>query len=396
VDATSTPPSAARDEVLNLTVDTVVPYLLERDLVSVASIVEGDLEVIDVGRRNENLKIICQNGQSYFLKQPGNGEPSTDATICCEATFYNHCRLDTGAADLLGFIPGFHGWDEDRPVLVLELADGRLLWAHYASTMAPEFPCDSAAPLGEALGTLHRVFRDQSFQRDPSMSRLPSAPPWILFGHRPTPEIFARLSPASLQILKLVQQDRPMVAGLEGLRNEWIADTLIHGDIKGDNVLVTVRADEDVRVRIVDWELIQVGDAAWDVGNMFRDFLSYWLVSVPLSGDLAPEQMLESAQIPLANLHPATRTFWNAYRGSARLDANAADSFLLRSVRFAAARMAQGAYELSASAHSPSNLAVMMLQIAANILADPSEAVLHLLGIPAPWRRRSGHAAGTG
>jgi hypothetical protein len=227
------------------------------------------------------------------------------------------------------------------------------------------------------------------------MSELLSTPPWILFAHRPTPEIFARLSPASLQVLKLLQQDRPMAMGLDSLRGEWMADTLIHGDVKGDNILVTARTDEAVQVHIVDWELIQVGDAAWDVGNMLRDFLGYWLLSVPLSGDLTPEQMLESAQIPLRNLHPATRAFWNAYRASARMDANAADDFLLRSVRFAAARMAQGAYELSAAAPTPSNLAIAMLQLAANILADPGDALLHLLGIPAPWTR-TGHAAGNG
>jgi aminoglycoside phosphotransferase (APT) family kinase protein len=379
----------------NLTVDTVVPYLVERDLVDVAAIVEGDLEVVDVGRRNENLKIICQDGPSYLLKQPGEGEPSTDATIRYEAAFYSHCQLDPNSAELRNIIPGFQGWDENRHVLILELVDGRPLWAHYASITAPEFPSDSAEPLGEALGTLHRIFRERSSRPDPWMVQLLSAPPWILFAHRPAPQIIARLSPASLQVLKLLQQDRAMTAGLDSLRGQWMADTLIHGDIKGDNVLVTARADEDLHVYIVDWELIQVGDAAWDVGSIFRDFLGYWLLSVPLSGDLTPEQMLESAQIPLANLHPATRAFWNAYCHSARLDANAAGDFLLRSVRFAAARMAQGAYELSAAAPTPSNLAIAMLQLAANILADPRDALLHLLGIPPPWKR-TGHAAGNG
>jgi hypothetical protein len=377
----------------NLTVDTVVPYLVERDLVSAAAIVEGDLKVVDVGRRNENLKIIREGGPSYLLKQPGEGEPSTDATIRYEAAFYNNCQFDSGSAELRDVIPGFQSWDESRQVLILELVDGYPLWAHYASTTAPEFPSDSAEPLGRALGTLHRVFRERWSQPDPWMVQLLSAPPWILFAHRPTPEIYAQLSPASLQVLRLLQQDRPMTAGLDSLRGEWVADTLVHGDIKGDNVLVTVRADEDVRVCIVDWELIQVGDAAWDVGNIFRDFLDHWLASVPLSGDLTPEQMLESAQIPLANLHPATRAFWNAYRGAAGLDANAAGDFLLRSVRFAAARIAQGAYELSATVPTPSNLAIAMLQLAANILADPRDALLHLLGIPAPWTR-TGHAAG--
>jgi Ser/Thr protein kinase RdoA (MazF antagonist) len=372
--------------VRNLTVDTVVPYLLEQGLVSVAGIVESDLEVIDAGRRNQNLKIVRRRGPSYLIKQPGEGEHATEATIRCEASFYNHCQFDPNAADVRGLLPGLHGWDEERSLLVLELVDGRPLWTHYAATSAPEFPSDSAAPLGGALGTFHRVFREGLSLSD-EWAGLRTAPPWILFAHRPTPEIFARLSPANLQVLKLLQKNRPMAAKLDSLRTEWTADTLIHNDIKGDNVLVTTHADEGVRVRIVDWELIQIGDAAWDVGTVFRDFLDYWLLSVPLSGDLTPEQMVQAAHLPLAKLHPAARAFWQTYRASARMDADTAGPFLLRSVRFAAARMAQGAYELSSSVHYPSNYAVAMLQLAANILADPRDASLHLFGIPAPWRR---------
>ena len=370
----------------NLTVDTVVPYLVERDLVSAAAIVGGDLEVIDAGRRNQNLKIIRRHGPSYLIKQPGEGERATDATIRCEATFYRYCQVEARVAEMHGLLPRLHDWHEDRCLLVLALIDGRPLWAHYAATPAPEFSSDSAGPLGDALGTFHRVFREQSLPSS-EWAALPTAPPWILFVHRPTPEIFARLSPANLQVLKLLQGNRSMAASLDALRTEWTADTLIHNDIKGDNILVTTRADEGVRVRIVDWELIQIGDAAWDVGTVFRDFLDYWLLSVPLSGDLTPEQMLEGSHLPLAKLHPPARAFWQAYRSAARMDPHAAGPFLLRSLGFAAARMAQGAYELSSSVPQPSNLAVAMLQLAANILTDPREASLHLFGIPAPWRK---------
>jgi aminoglycoside phosphotransferase (APT) family kinase protein len=378
----------------SLTVDTVIPYLIERNLVSVASIVEGDLEVIDAGRRNQNLKIVRRRGPSYLIKQPGEGEGATDATIRCEASFYKYCELDPGAADIRAHLPAVHGWDENRGLLILELIDGRPLWAHYDATPAPEFPSDAAAPLGDALGTVHRIFREQP-SRPAWMAALSAAPAWILFAHRPTPEILARLSPANAEVLKMLQKDRPMAAGLDRLRTEWSPNTLIHNDIKGDNILVTARDNEGVRVRTIDWELIQIGDAAWDVGTVFRDFLDYWLLSVPLSGDLAPEQMLEGAHLPLAKLHPAARAFWDAYRISARMDADSAGTFLLRSLRFAAARMAQGAYELSSGVHEPSNLAIAMLQLAANVLADPRDASLHLFGIPAPWRK-TGHAPHNG
>jgi Ser/Thr protein kinase RdoA (MazF antagonist) len=373
-------------KVQNLTVDTVVPYLLERNLVSVAAIVEGDLEVIDAGRRNHNLKIVRRYGPSYLIKQPGEGEHFTDTTIRCEAAFYNHCKREPVAAEVGEVLPNLYCWDEERNLLVLELVDGHPLWTHYAATSPPEFSCDSAAPLGDALGTFHRAFRERSSLSD-EWAGLPMAPPWILFAHRPTPEMLARLSPAKLQVLKLLQKNRTMTASLETLRNEWTPDTLIHNDIKGDNVLVSNGAHGDVSVRIVDWELIQIGDAAWDVGTVFRDFLDYWLLSVPLSGDLSPEQMLEGAHVQLSKIRPATRAFWQAYRASARIDPDTAGLFLLRALRFAAARMTQGAYELSSSVHQPSNYAVATLQLAANILADPRDASLHLFGIPIPWRK---------
>jgi hypothetical protein len=371
----------------NLTVDSAVPYLLERHLVNVAAIVDGDLEVTDLGRRNQNLKIVRRHGPSYFIKQPGEGERATQLTIRCEASLYRHCHSDRQAAALRGLLPTLYDWDEERGLLVLELVDGQPLWAHYAATPAPEFPLDTAEPVGTALGSFHRVFREQSTWLRSWTTGLNCVPPWILFAHRPTPDMFAHLSPANIEVLKLLQQNEPIAAGLDSLRADWTAETLIHNDLKGDNILVTRNAEDVLEVRILDWELIQIGDPAWDVGCVLRDFLHYWLLHVPLSLDLTPEQMLEASALPLAKLRPAVRAFWHAYCTSARIASSDVGSFLLRSLRFAAARLAQGAYELSSSGAEPSNFAVESLQLAANILLDPRDASLHLFGIPVPWRR---------
>jgi hypothetical protein len=282
-------------------------------------------------------------------------------------------------------LPRFCGWDEERGLLVLELVEGRPLWGHYAATVAPDFPTDSAAPLGEALGAVHHFFR-RAVDAPDWISALHDAPPWVLSAHRPTPEIFSRLSPANLQLLSLLQKENALVSGLDDLRRDWTPDTLIHNDLKGDNVLVASDGEDGASVRIVDWELVQIGDPAWDVGAVFRDFLDYWLLSVPLSGDLSAEQMLDGARIPLAKLHPAARAFWSGYCAAADVDRDSAGPFLVHSLRFAAARLAQGAYDLSSGTANPSNLAIVLLQLAANIMVNPEEASLTLFGIPIPWR----------
>jgi Ser/Thr protein kinase RdoA (MazF antagonist) len=375
----------------NLTVDTIVPYLLERELVSVGAIVDGDLEVIDAGRRNQNLKVVRRSGPSYVIKQPGEGELATDVTLQAEAAFYSHCHTDPSAADLRAFLPGLHSCDAARGLLVIDLVEGQPLWGRYAATPSPESLADAAGPVGDAIGTLHRVFRDPASRTAPWIAGLTASPPWVFGAHRPTPDVFASLSPANLQLLRLLQKGA-LAAGLGGLHAEWAPDTLIHNDLKGDNILVSTNPTGQPQVRIVDWEMIQVGDAAWDVGAVLRDFLGYWLLSVPLTADLTAEQMLEAASWPLAKLHPGARAFWQAYRRSAQLEGGRAGDFLVRSVRFAAARMAQAAYELCLTEQQPSNLAMAMLQLAANILSDPREASLHLFGIPAPWKKPE-HAA---
>ena len=377
---------------VNFTVDTIVPYLVDQQLVSAEAIVAGDLEVVDAGRRNQNLKVVRRGGPSYLIKQPGEGERGTLATLRAEADFYRHCCHESGLEEMRSILPGFHGCDAGRGLLTLELIDGRPLWGHYASVPAAEFLAGCAVALGEAIGTLHRLFRQPASHGVGWMSALYVGPPWILGVHRPPPEIFASLSPANLQVLKMLQQNAPIASGLDRLRAEWTADTVIHNDLKGDNVLISTPGDGRPQVRLIDWEMVQVGDGAWDVGSMLRDFLGYWLLSVPLSADLTPEQMLGECTWPLASMHPAARAFWDGYRAAARLDSATASHFLLRSVRMAAARLAQGAYELSLTLQQPSNLAIAMLQLAANILADTQEASLHLFGIPAPWRP-AGHAA---
>ena len=49
---------------------------------------------------------------------------------------------------------------------------------------------------------------------------------------------------------------------------------MIHNDIKSDNVLIRAgRGRGRVEARIVDWELVQLGDPAWDLAGACRDML---------------------------------------------------------------------------------------------------------------------------
>jgi hypothetical protein len=50
-----------------INIDNVTPYLLKHKLIDIKSIVEGDLQIFDVSRKNRNIKLIRKNNSSFIV-----------------------------------------------------------------------------------------------------------------------------------------------------------------------------------------------------------------------------------------------------------------------------------------------------------------------------------------
>jgi hypothetical protein len=84
-------------------------------------------------------------------------------------------------------------------------------------------------------------------------------------------------------------------------------------------------------------------------------------------------------------MQPAMRAFWDAYAVGMHLTPVEQDEWLLRSVRYAAARLLQTAYEQSALTLRLTGNVICLLQLSLNILQRPADAAASLLGIPVRW-----------
>lgn len=360
-----------------LTQRAVVPYLLRRKLISEESIVEGDLAVVDVSRRNLNFQVISERSPCFLLKQ-GVG-PDGIATIRHEAAVYQRLTGDCGFDRQL---PRFFGYDPKEQILIIEyLRDAQNLREYY--DRRGRFPPALAAAIGKALGTLHRLTWTRGEQEGKAGSPIIQLP-WILSIHRPNLGMLQNLSSTTIQAIKIIQRFPEFGDLLDSLRHEWVDKTLIHFDIKSDNCLIMTRRSgrKKTELKIVDWELSGVGDPCWDAGSVFADYLAFWLGSIPITGETLPEQFLELARYPLSTMHPAIRSFWESYVRLMELDDATSAQWLLRAVRYGAARLAQTVCEgLSYSTRLTGN-AVCSLQVSLNILRRPQEAIVQLLGIP--------------
>jgi len=237
--------------------------------------------------------------------------------------------------------------------------------------------------MGKALATIHRLAKPKATSGGNTQTFV-VRPPGVLSIHRPEPWIFQDISSANIQLIKTVQRSAPFCRSLDELRQEWRTETLIHYDIKWDNCVVFARpaSKRTTRLKIVDWEAAGMGDPCWDVGSVFSNYLSFWLLSIPITDEAPPDRFLELARYPLEGMHPAMRSFWQSYARGMELDAATSGEWLLRAVKYGAARLVQTAYEqMQMSLHLTGNT-LCLLQLSLNILQHPQAAMVHLLGIP--------------
>ena len=355
-----------------LTAESVAPYLLDHELVTRRQLVDDGLAVAEFSRRNRSFRAANERGVSYLLKQGVGSERAL--TVANEASAYAFLHARFGARDAGAFFPRRHAYDADNNVLVMEFLRGAENLREY-HTRTHRFPTGVAAQLGRAVARVHALV--------PDWLTKPSDPPWALSALQlPAVGFLREVSGSNLQLVKIIQEFPEYGRLLETLRAGWAPQCLIHGDLKWENCVVFARGAKTRKLKLVDWELATIGDPGWDVGSIFADYLSYWVFSMPISGDADPGDFVKLAQWPLTRMQPAIDAFWQAYANGLGLDRAARQERLWRSVSYAGGRLVQTAFEHLQNSNFLTGPAVCLLQLSFNMMRRPSEAAVQLLGIP--------------
>lgn len=362
--------------------DSVVHYLLQRGLLSFDSVVDGDLLVLEAPRRNRNFKVTRQRERGLFVKQVQEWDPQAIATVQREAWCYSLAKTLPELAPLKEMLPEFYAYDQQRNVLVVEHLTGFESLAEYQLRLG-KFPVEIAVALADVLGRYHRETRDK-LEHLPQAAIFPRAVPWILSIHQQQPGWFQSLSAANSQLLGIIKRYDQFATALDRLRAQWNFSSLIHGDMKWDNCLIQPGSENrELTIRVIDWELADLGDQLWDVGAILQSYLSYWILSMPTWPGASAEEVIARAPYPLEVFQAPINAFWNRYKKVAQIPSEQDKEALARSIGYGAARMIQSAYEtLSFSAQINAN-ALYLLQVSMNILLDLDEATRELFGIPA-------------
>ena len=361
-----------------MTKNDLIYYLLERGLLDHQAVVDGDVMVVEGARRHHNYSVIRRQGTGLFIKQMQPDQAFSAQTLQKEAACYVMMESDPALAEIHALMPRFRAYDPDRHLLVLELIDGgeNLSELH---RRVNGFPEDVARRVGELLARYHEASMHDLLPRA-NTAIFQGQPPWILSFHLVPHGSMQNLSAANGQFMTILQRYPDFGQALDRVRAGWRRDALIHGDMKFDNVVIRGAQTSEQTLHVVDWELADVGHAAWDVASILQAYLTWWIASLER---VPGNESNDAAQYPLETIQPAIRAFWDAYVSARRLGARDADRELERAVSYAGARMLQTVYESMAWASSLTQHAVWQVQACINILKQPRAAATDLLGFPA-------------
>jgi aminoglycoside phosphotransferase (APT) family kinase protein len=342
----------------------IAHYLLSLGLVKPRDVVEDGIRIVDASRRNKVFVATTPNGPAFVVKQAGERSAGTLAHEAAVLAVLGQ------SADLAGRVPAVAHYQPADALLVLATPGGARGWIRDG-----RFPSTPARQLGRLLGELHRLPHGAVDELPRGVDRM-----WGLSLTEPPHELVLDLSAGAQDLVARLQSSSAACRRLEELHESVAGDALVHGDVRLDNCLVLPApgSRRGTGVLLVDWELAGRGSAASDAGTVLAEYLAVWVGSIPIVAPADPARLIARARHPLRGMWPAIHAFWSAYAA-----AGSPHPPLRRVVELAAVRLLQTAVEYADSLAAASAHVVTLMQLADNMLREPDEAALSLLGLRA-------------
>ena len=206
-----------------------------------------------------------------------------------------------------------------------------------------------------------------------------------------------------MRLIEQVREYTQLSQDLDALASSWRSDTFIHGDIKFENSIIPdarptsdlSSSDTGEQLKLVDWELADVGEPCWDVGSVFQAYLSLCLRAAPAHRNLSLRDHLEHSTMDIDSMRNAIKAFWRCYCKECNLNEVSARALLERSLRCASARMIQMALEVMHGQAQPTPMALSLLDVSVQMMTHVWQAS-GLLGLDGALSTRGQARSGSG
>jgi hypothetical protein len=344
-----------------LTRETVAAYLRDRGLIPA----DAAPEVANVGRTHSVFRVAALSG-ALFVKQP----------VTTLASHYEACRREASLYALAAhdevlrrLTPPLTHHDPRCGVLVTQERHGAVSFSTFAREEG-DIPKLFEERLADALARHHSRALDPYVLSAAGFADDGLCPVVLTLGHA-RPDIWVRFGPIGPQVAALLRRRPPLARLFIDAQNVWRTDTLIHGDLGFENIILHPRDAASPWLYFVDWEMARHGDAAWDLATALRP----GLIALMASQELAVEfGALRAAAPPSPRLAPGAR-FWRAYVRARGWERARATDELLRVVRLAGIQIAWSVVEASRRSPKFDAGAIHAVERALSVALEPGPAM---------------------
>lgn len=356
-------------------------YLLDKGFLSYDTFFNQSFTIEMASSRN--IGFVVNKGQegAMFVKQVRAFDAEKTETLRTEATCYWLANNEPEYVNLKKFLPQFIHYDYLNHILIVDfLSDTLDLQQFYYQQQA--FPLEIGQQLAELLVSYHKdIFKTIEEGQSKQLFRKAVPGPFLMFGHQ-LPYMKPR-NQAEEQMQQLIRQQDNFSETIAGIQAEWQPRSLIHGDIKPNNFLINRDSTngQPYDLRLIDWEIADLGDPAWDVAAIFQSYLLMWVMSAPDENRPSPVGAPEQSAFELDDMQPTMQHFWETYAQRMGYSEEEATAELLKATRFCAVKLLHTCYESSVHAQQLYSQSAKMLQLSFNILQSPEETIESLFGI---------------
>ena len=323
-----------------LTLNNLIPYLLDNQYLSYQAVVAGDVEAHQMHGRNTSFYLKNPHDKDLFIKQVESSPPTNAELLRKEAYTYQILKGLEVFQSFSPYLPHLYHYDQSQNLMIIEgMAGAKNLYEFYLQEKT--FSLGVASLQAQVLAAYQVTVTKELYQHE-----------WMQVFPVQLPSIFNIIQPdfagaynqASKQLIELIQNEPELVQLIMQLRQEWKVDTIIHGDVKWNNFLIKQNEDSD-QLWLIDWEMSDLGDPLWDVAGVIQSFLSGWVLNLDQHQTLVAEPMPDMDFMQLEQMQTSIYMFWESYVEQRKFTDEEKAPTLEKALRYTALRLIQTNWE---------------------------------------------------
>lgn len=359
-----------------LTEHNIFYYLLDKGMVDAAPVINGEFTVRRSDSRNNNFLINREySHHPYFIKQVKAQDAEKMETMRVEATAYMLADNDPQYKALKDFLPAFHHYDAAGHILITgQVKDAISVYDYYLQVN--DFSNSIPSLLADILASFHKTISPG--QQEKSFQYFRKQMPWV-FTIAATPPANYSDATADQQLMQMIMRNKEFVQLLSQVTPLWQPVSLVHNDAKLNNFLAGYDHENNRInfVKLIDWELADIGDPLWDLASVMQNYLTLWITT-----DI-PEQQNNPyiKKITLQQVQPCLQQLWQRYAQQMKWTPQQVQTSLQKTICYCALKLVHTCFETTAQSPVLQPVTVKMLQTSINILRSPAEAAVKLFGI---------------